>query len=251
MTRRWTGATLASEMRDPSRPATPARTDLRLPLRWASGIRHRECADFDYARLRWYGEISTTYRLTADYVLPSILRPLARLTVEGLEHVPLAGPVILAANHPDNLDGYLLLHLVPRMVHIAARADAFGTGCLCAFWRRLGAFPADFWGMRHALRLLAGGGAVALFPQGTISNQLHTTSGAAGLLALHSGVPVVPIAISGTDAVHLSCMFGERASVHVRFGAPLTFTRGRGPPCSVATANAILHQIGGLLPETR
>ena len=91
MTRRSTGATLASEMRVTPQTVAPARTDLRLPLRWASGIRDRERADVDYARLRWYGEISTTYRVTSDYVLPSILRPLARLTVEGLEHVPRPG----------------------------------------------------------------------------------------------------------------------------------------------------------------
>ena len=79
------------------------------------------------------------------------------MRVEGLENVPLTGPVILAANHRDNLDGLLLLYLLPRTVHFAARTDGFGTGTLYAFWRRLGTFPADAWGMRHALSLLADG----------------------------------------------------------------------------------------------
>src|ERR671939_8043 len=68
--------------------------------------------------------------------LPAELGLLARLRVEGLDNVPPSGPVILAANHRDNLDGYLLMHLIPRMVHVAARPSAFGTGCLCAVWRR-------------------------------------------------------------------------------------------------------------------
>src|SRR5215468_5634 len=157
------------------------------PLRWIYGMRHREQPVLDYSRLRWYRDVSTTYRLTADYILPYGLRPLARVTVTGLEHVPLTGPVILAANHRDNLDAFLLAHLVPRFLHFAARRDGFGTGGLCAIWRRFGAFPADAWGIRYALNLLADGGVVALFPQGTISSDLDTKCGAAGLLALYSG----------------------------------------------------------------
>ena len=59
--------------------------------------------------------------------------------------MPSSGPVIVVANHRDNLDPYLLLWLLPRPVHVAARQDGFGTGALCALWRTLGAFPADAW----------------------------------------------------------------------------------------------------------
>jgi 1-acyl-sn-glycerol-3-phosphate acyltransferase len=68
--------------------------------------------------------------------VPTGLRALAHVSVTGLDNVPSTGPVILAANHYDNLDAYLLLHLVPRQVHFAARPDGFGTGGLCAIWRR-------------------------------------------------------------------------------------------------------------------
>ena len=221
-----------------------------LPLRWAHSMRYRECPSLDHSRLRWYRDVTSTYRLTAEYILPAGLRLLARLTVEGLANVPLAGPVILAANHRDNLDGPLLMHVVPRTLHFAARPDGFGTGGLCAYWRRLGAFPADAWGMRHALGLLAEGGVVALFAQGMISTHLDTASGAVGLLALRSRAPVVPVAISGTEMVHVRCLFTTRARVCVRFGAPLTFTRGgRGAPRSLAVAGDILRHIGVLLAE--
>ncbi len=221
-----------------------------LPLRWAHGMRYRACPSLDHSRLRWYRDVTMTYRVTAGFILPASLRLLARLSVEGLHNIPLTGPVILAANHRDNLDGPLLLHLVPRTVHVAARADAFGTGGLCAFWRRLGAFPADGWGMRHALSLLADGGVVALFAQGMISRQLDTGRGAVGLLALHSGAPVVPVAITGTEAVHARCLFTQRADVRVRFGAPLTFARsGRGAPRSLAVAGDIMRHISALVPE--
>jgi 1-acyl-sn-glycerol-3-phosphate acyltransferase len=221
-----------------------------LPLRWAHGMRYREGRSVDYSRLRWYRHATTTYRVTADCMVPAGVRLLAQLTVDGLENIPRAGPVILAANHLDNLDGPLLLHVVPRVLHVAARPDGFGTGGLCAYWRRLGAFPADGWGMRHALSLLAEGGAVALFVQGRISPQLDTTSGAVGLLALRSGAPVVPVAISGTETVHVECLFSKRARVRVRFGAPFTFTSdGRGAPRSLAVAADVLRRIGVLLSD--
>jgi hypothetical protein len=65
-------------------------------------------------------------------------------------------------------------------------------------------------------------------------------SGAAGLLALYSGAPVVPIAISGTETVHLTCLLTKRADVCVRFGTPVTFARGGpGAPRSLAVAGDI------------
>jgi 1-acyl-sn-glycerol-3-phosphate acyltransferase len=167
-----------------------------------------------------------------------------------VDNIPSTGPVILAANHYDNLDAYLLLHLVPRQVHFAARPDGFGTGGLCAIWRRLGAFPADTWGIRYGLRLLAEDAAVGVFPQGTISKDLMTRCAAAGVLALYSGAPVVPIAIRGTDEVHLSSMLTCRANVCVRFGTPVEFSRCGGSALrSRAVSDAILHNIQALLTD--
>jgi 1-acyl-sn-glycerol-3-phosphate acyltransferase len=217
------------------------------PLRWARQIRFRQNPVLAHARLRWYRDPTTTYRMAVRFVVPAYLRLFARVAVSGLEHVPQSGPMILAANHRDNLDPYLLFHLVPRMVHVAARPDAFGTGGLCGIWRRLGAFPADAWGMRYALSLLADGGVVAVFPQAMISAELRTASGAVGLLALYSGAPVVPIAIRGTESVHMRWPLAWRARVSVRFGPPVEFSRSPGAPRSQAVADAILERIGALL----
>jgi 1-acyl-sn-glycerol-3-phosphate acyltransferase len=220
----------------------------RLQLTWTHQLRYRQSPFLDHSQLRWYRDATTTYRLTVGYIVPLLLKPFARVTVEGVEHVPSAGPVILAANHCDNLDGYLLMRLVPRMVHVAGRPDAFGTGALCAMWRRLGVFPADPWGMRHALTLLADGAVVAIFPQATISGELGKPSGAVGLLARHSGAPVVPVAIAGTDAVHARCPLLRRATISVRVGPPMIFGRGRpGAAGSLAVANQILQRVGALL----
>jgi len=211
-------------------------------------MRYRKRPVLNYSRLRWYREMTTTYGVTAQCIVPTGLRAFARITVTGLEHVPSTGPIILAANHFDNLDAYLLLHLVPRQVHFAARPDGFGTGTLCALWRRLGAFPADAWGIRYGLKLLAEDAAVGVFPQGTISRDLVTRCGVAGVLALYSGAPVVPIAIRGTDEIHLTSLLTRRVDVRVRFGAPLEFSRcGAGALRSRAVSEKILHHIQALL----
>jgi len=224
----------------------------RLQLTWAHQLRHRQNSSLDHERLRWYRDATQTYRFIAGYVVPSYLKPLAHVAVEGLEHVPPTGPVILAANHRDNLDAYLLMHLVPRMVHFAARPDAFGTGPLCTLWRWLGAFPADAWGMRYALMLLNEGRVVAIFPQARISAELCDPRGAVGLLALRSGAPVVPVAISGTELVHATCVLTKRVSVSVRLGPPVTFSRNViGSPRSLAVADRILQHVGALLDEPR
>jgi 1-acyl-sn-glycerol-3-phosphate acyltransferase len=222
----------------------------RLQVNWVHQMRHRQSPSLDHGRLRWFRDATRTYRLMDGYIVPTVLRLLARVTTEELEHVPPTGPVILAANHRDNLDPYLVAHLVPRMVHTAARPDAFGTGPLCALWRRLGAFPADAWGLRYALTLLNEGGVVAIFPQATISTELRDASGAVGLLALRSGAPVVPVAISGTEAVHATCAVTKRAFISVRFGPSMTFTRnGLCSPRSQTIADEILRQVGALLGE--
>lgn len=220
-----------------------------LALRWARRVRYRQSPILAYSRLRWYRDETTTYRLIARIIVPALLRQFAQLTVEGLHNVAPTGPVILAANHRDNLDPYLLLQLLPRVVHVAGRPDGFGTGGLCGIWRRLGAFPADAWGMRYALTLLAHGGVVAVFPQAMISAELHHARGAVGLLALRSGVPVVPIAIRGTESVHIGHPFARRAQVSIRFGKPVSFTRGPGGLRSQGVADEILQQIGALLSQ--
>jgi len=77
-----------------------------------------------------------------------------------------------------------------------------------------------------------------------------TQCGAAGVLALHSGAPVVPIGIGGTDDVHLSSLVRGRVHVRVRFGTPLQFSRsGAGALRSRAVSDDILHHIQQLLPD--
>jgi putative membrane protein len=112
-----------------------------------------------------------------------------RVDVAGLEHVPVAGPVLLAARHYHHLlDGAVLIRAVPRPVHVVVALDWAASGiqravmeraCAWAGWPVIlrpppaGSASADGEtaryvrrGLRHAARLLRDGRVVAVFPEG-------------------------------------------------------------------------------------
>lgn len=165
----------------------------------------------------------------------ALLRPvfagLYRWRVEGREHVPPAGPLIVAANHKSYMDPPLLGCAVRRPLHYMAKAELFRIPLLGPILPRIYAFPvqrgaADRQAIRTALDILKAGGAVALFPEGRRSRTeaLLPPQRGVGLLALKGGAPVVPAALLGTGRVWPE---GRKLPglprLAVRFGPPISF----------------------------
>lgn len=133
------------------------------------------------------------------------LRTWFRLHVSGAEHVPKEGAAIIAANHKSFIDVFFLALGTRRHLHYMAKTELF-KGPLGALFLRLGAFPvrrgqADADAMETARVILSRGGLVAVFPEGTRVDEpdaLATPHHGAGRLALDTGAPVIPAAISGT-----------------------------------------------------
>ena len=99
----------------------------------------------------------------------------------------------------------------------------------------LGAFPvrrgeSDEESMATALALLERGHAVVIFPEGTRirTGSLQRPKRGVGRLALESGKPVVPIAVTGSERARDGWKI-RPVKVHLRFGAPLTFPRVEDP----------------------
>ena len=99
----------------------------------------------------------------------------------------------------------------------------------------MGAFPvergaSDRESMATALALLERGDAVVIFPEGTRINNgsLGRPKRGVGRLALESGKPVVPIAVTGSERARDGWLI-KPVKVHLRFGAPLTFPRVDDP----------------------
>lgn len=138
-----------------------------------------------------------------------LLAPLLRmgfgLGIVGRQHVP-EGAAIIAANHKSFLDPFFIALGTKRQLRCMAKAELF-RGPLGWVFARLGAFPvrrgeADAEALETARAILAQGGLVLVFPEGTRVTEpdaLGAPHHGAGTLALDTGAPIVPAALTGTS----------------------------------------------------
>ncbi|MDT0164465.1 lysophospholipid acyltransferase family protein [Actinotalea sp. AC32] len=167
--------------------------------------------------------------------------------VLGAEHVPAAGPVVVAANHIGVVDGPVVHGAVPRGTHILVKEEMFA-GPLGPVLRAAGQIPVDRTGGRPALAAALGvlrrGGAVGIFPEG-VRGRGDVSSSRAGVawLAVNSGAPVVLTAVLGTRRTGESVghVPGARRRLVVAFDEPLVL--GRGPGVSGRQAVADAHEL--------
>ncbi len=173
-------------------------------------------------------------------LLHPVATPLARAIwrpeVVGTDNVPSTGGVILASNHLSFVDSIVIPLTSPRQVAFLAKAEYFtGTGVKGWISREwftgVGSIPVNRDDPRAAQQSLdlalahvQGGGAFGIYPEGTRSRDGRLYRGRTGVawLALQSGCPVVPVALTGTDQIQpVGARFPRRARVRVEFGAPI------------------------------
>lgn len=170
----------------------------------------------------------------ARLVLKNAILLYFRVRRLGREHVP-EGGVILAANHRSFLDPFVIGCCVRRPIYFVAKRELFRNPLIGWFLNCLGAFPvrrgeADEESVATSLALLEGGHAVVIFPEGTRvpTGSLARPKRGVGRLALESGKPVVPIAVTGSERARNGWKI-KPVRVHIRCGGPLTFPRVEGP----------------------
>jgi 1-acyl-sn-glycerol-3-phosphate acyltransferase len=182
------------------------------------------------------------------------------LRVEGLEHLPERGPYIVAANHHNYLDGVVLAVALPRPIAFLVMPRVWrATPLHPLLHRQIGSIllnlqRPDVGALRRALRALDQERVVGIFPEGPFSvrGRLERGQPGVGLLALRTGVPVVPAGIRGT----YQAMVGRRAYIPrrhplaVRFGPPRRFASdtGHGRLARGRITQRIMDDIAGLLP---
>jgi 1-acyl-sn-glycerol-3-phosphate acyltransferase len=197
------------------------------------------------------------YRLSRLVAGP-VLRLLARPTVVGAEHIPATGPAILASNHLSVIDSIYLPLMVERPVTFAAKSEYFtGTRlrdrAVSAYLRSTHQLSTDRAGGRAAqamleaaLSHLRGGELFGIYPEGTRSpdGRLYRGRTGVGYLALHSGAPVVPVAMVGTDKILPP---GHRVPrpgpIEIRIGEPLDFAQFRGQPAGARQRRAVTDEV--------
>jgi 1-acyl-sn-glycerol-3-phosphate acyltransferase len=136
----------------------------------------------------------------------AVLRAWFRVRVSGVEHVPTDGAAIVAPNHKNFLDAFFVGIATRRHVRYMAKIELF-KGPLAWLFPRLGAFPvrrgeADAEALETARTILLAGGVVVVFPEGTRVEQpdaLGSPRHGASRLALETGAPIIPAAITGTS----------------------------------------------------
>ena len=165
-------------------------------------------------------------------ILTPLLRCVYRVRVEGREHLPTDGPVILAANHRSFLDSIFLPLVVRRRVTFVAKAEYFDDPKSAWFFRALGQIPirreggsASDGALLAARDVLERGRVFAIYPEGTRTRDGYLHRGHTGVarLALTTGAPIVPVGMVGTDECQPTDKKLPRLfrTVWIRFGAPL------------------------------
>ncbi|TVT34381.1 1-acyl-sn-glycerol-3-phosphate acyltransferase [Amycolatopsis rhizosphaerae] len=183
------------------------------------------------------------YRLLKYVFLGPLLRLLWPAKVTGIENIPATGGAILAGNHLAVADSFFMPLRVPRRVTFPAKSEYFTEkgfkGRLKKwFFTGIGQIPIDRSSgsaaqaaLDTAIRLLREGRLLGIYPEGTRSpdGRLHKGKTGVARIALEAGVPVIPVAMIGTDKVNpIGSKMWRPHRLEIRFGKPLDFSRYAG-----------------------
>lgn len=183
------------------------------------------------------------YWLMKHWVIGPLLTTVFRPWVKGLENVPRAGPLIVVCNHLSFVDSVFLPLMIDRQMAFLAKSDYFtGKGIkgwfIRFFMTSAGQLPIDRSGgkaseasLNAGLQVLADGGVLAIYPEGTRSPDGRMYRGRTGVarMILEAHVPVIPAAVIGTEKVMpLGSNIPKVHRVGVVIGEPLDFSRFEG-----------------------
>jgi 1-acyl-sn-glycerol-3-phosphate acyltransferase len=149
-----------------------------------------------------------------------------RLEVEGLEHIPLDGPVLLIGNHDSNWDPVAIgiAGIRRRQIRALAKSTLWKTKPLAFVMDGMGQIPVrrgqgDAHALDTAIAELAAGACIGVFPEGTISRgaYLRPRSGAGRLAQAVPEATVVCVAVEGTVDL---LRFPKRPGIRVSFFLP-------------------------------
>ncbi|MCM3440820.1 lysophospholipid acyltransferase family protein [Metabacillus halosaccharovorans] len=177
----------------------------------------------------------------ARSVVAGLLRPTFRIKVEGLEHFPKEGGVLLCTNHISNFDPPVVGVTAPRKVLFMAKAELFNVPVLKQLLSNFGTFPVKRGGgdreaIRAGLKVLKEGHVLGLFPEGTRSKdgKLGKGQAGAGFFALRSTAAVVPCAIIGP--------YKSFRTLRVVYGKPINMEEFRDKKINAEEMTSIIME---------
>lgn len=174
-------------------------------------------------------------RMAAHCWAPGLLRGAgARLQVEGLERVDWSQPLVVVANHQSVIDACALYRALPAPLHFVLKQEMTQVPFVGWYARHMGMVFVERGSarsspqrLRDAVALVRDGAQLCAFPEGTRSRDGSVAPFKGGVMqvAIAAGVPVVPVAISGSGAVLPTGSFRVRpGTIRIRVGAPIQTT---------------------------
>jgi 1-acyl-sn-glycerol-3-phosphate acyltransferase len=197
-----------------------------------------------------------TYELVRMVTTPISLLIYRTRAIE-VENVPASGPVILAPNHFSNMDHFLAGAYLRRKIRFLAKSQLFGNPIGDYIFSTGGVFPVrrgkqDEEAFKTIRVVLERGGCLMIYAEGgrSRSGELGTPRPGIGRAALESGVPVVPVAIHGSQSIRRwkRLVFPK---VTIRYGEPMTFDVVENPTREqqLACAEEIFDQVRTMYAE--
>jgi 1-acyl-sn-glycerol-3-phosphate acyltransferase len=184
--------------------------------------------------------------------LRNMLRVCCSWRVEGMENLPLTGPLVLVANHVHVLDPLLLCCSLPRWITFVAKEELFHS-LFWGFWLRwAGSLPIQRGGkvgekqrtLQGARKALGEGMILGMFPEGARSHDGKLRKGRHGpaVIASKTDTAVLPVGISGTDKIHGISWPWKRPPVVLTIGKPF-----RLPPSNRKITRSQMQLLTGRL----
>ena len=194
------------------------------------------------------------YRFARVMVVLFSMRPW-RVKVIGAENIPLSGPVILAPSHRSMLDITWTSGITHRRIRFMGKDTLFRVPVLGWCFTALGGFAVardgtDRGPLRDSLAILANGEVLTLYPEGTRQRgpAIQALQPGAAWIAIKAGVPIIPIAIAGSEEPFRS---GRRVPRFGRgvilIGAPMHPPQKTGGVVKRALVNEFSDELHGEL----
>lgn len=172
------------------------------------------------------------------------------MDIQGEEHIPKEGGVVLCCNHMSNLDPTTMAAFVKRPVRYIAKKELFEKRWSAKLLSALGAFPVDrqttdMKALKTAIKLLKNGEALGIFAEGTRVKEGEAKAAKAGvaLFALKGEAPIVPICISSK--------YKFRSIVHIRYGEPIYLDEYKGQKVTTEMMEEITEKVMEKVREMR
>jgi 1-acyl-sn-glycerol-3-phosphate acyltransferase len=180
---------------------------------------------------------AVTYRIGRRVLMGPVLYVFGRPKIVGRRHIPRRGAVIVAANHLAVIDSFYLILAARREVYFLAKSDYFTRAGLVGrlqkrFFTAMGQISVERAGgaaatpaIAAATSIVRDGNVWGIHPEGTRSPDGRLYRGRTGVMrvAMDTGVPVIPVAITGTRPVH-GIRWWRRTRVVIEVLPPLDLT---------------------------